>query len=391
MAASRADSTTRPSPLKEIILYFLKLGILGFGGPLAMMAAFQRDLVEKRGWATREQFTRALALIKALPGPTGTQVAIYLGYCRGGRLGGFLAGACLIFPAFVLMILLGSFYASATELAWSRAVLFGMSAAALGVISDSVWRLTGPYRAERAFWVVAVAAAAITWFKPAAEPVVILGAGALGMGLMRFWERGKSMAAAALFPSALVFGSSGLSVPLLAQLSGVMLKAGAFVFGTGLAIVPMLAHDVVERYGWLDDQQFLDALAFGQVTPGPVVITSTFIGFKVAGLLGAVVGTASIFAPAFFNMLTWFPGAEKKLGASPYTRRFVMWAVGAVVGSIAAVTVRLGVAAPPTHALWLWIVLALGSLTVSVFTKVPAWATIPVAGIVAAIVAGLTS
>ncbi|MEW6057741.1 MAG: chromate efflux transporter [Bdellovibrionota bacterium] len=395
----------------EIARYFLKLGFLGFGGPLALMVAFQRDLVGPGRWMSLERFSQALALIKALPGPTATQLAIYLGFIRGGRIGGALAGICLIAPAFFMMVGLAAFYASVESFAWSKPILFGMQAAALGVILDGLWRLAQPLVRERSFWVTTLSAALITLYKPSLEPIAIVGSGLFGVWFLAYQTTRKdkvgklfslgstltaitgsgvsdaqaknlAVAAAATTATATAAAASpGISI-LLGQLAAVGLKAGLFVFGTGLAIVPLLAHDVVEQHKWLTHAQFMDALAFGQITPGPVVITMTFIGYKVAGLAGAIVATISIFAPAFFNILTWFPIAEKKLAGSPYARSFSIFALGAVVGSIFIAVIRLAsnVSHGTTHP-EAWVLAGLAFL-IALKTKVPVWITIPLGGLV---------
>lgn len=368
----------------EIIFYFLKLGFLGFGGPLALMAAYQRDLIERRRWTSPERFAQGLALIKALPGPTATQLSIYMGQIRGGKFGGFLAGFCLILPSFILMVLLAKFYTSIEHLAWSKIVLFGMQSAALGVIAESVWNLARPYKKEIVFWIVALNSAVLTFLKPSSEPLVIIVSGIVGVLVMRGTMPGKKMLQGFFLAPAFATTSIAAAVvhPLW-DLFGVAFKSGAFVFGTGLAIVPLLIHDVVNVHHWLTREQFMDALAFGQITPGPVVITITFIGYKVAGLLGAVLGTIGIFLPAFINILTWFPYAEKKLSKSPYTRAFILWAVAAVVGSIVVALVRLSLSPSQvgTH-LMSW-GLGLAAFLVTLLTSTPVWITIPAGGLLA--------
>jgi len=373
--------------LIEITSYFLRLGFLGFGGPLALMSAFQKDLVHKRKWIDEEHFNRALALIKALPGPAATQLSIYLGRHHGGRLGGFIAGLCIILPAFFMMLGLGAFYETAAELSWTRPILFGMQAAALGVILDSIWRLAKPYKKRNVFWIVAVFAAVVTSFKPSYEPLVILGSGLLGVALARGLPTlPLSGAFFAVAPGAM---SIPMATGIWAQLFGVFFKAGAFVFGTGLAIVPLLAHDVVEKYHWLTNAQFMDALAFGQVTPGPVVITATFVGYKVAGVLGAVWATTCIFAPAFFNMLTWFPWFERHVSKLQAARTFVLWAVAAVVGSIAVAVIKLMIAHPmldafsTTQSHIAFGFLLMIAFALSLWNKFPVWIVIPSAGLLA--------
>lgn len=377
--------STASSHLKEIAAYFLKMGVLGFGGPLALMAAFQRDLVDKRRWLAPEQFARALALIKALPGPTATQVSIYMGFVRGGRIGGLLAGICLIFPSFLMMVGLATFYASIEAFVWSKPLLFGMQAAALGVIAESAWRLSSPYRSTRSFWMVALAAALLTAWRPAIEPIVIVGSGLLGLAILPALEKPKRSAVAHALLPGFALSTGILGSPALGSLLGVCFKAGAFVFGTGLAIVPLLAHDVVETHHWLSQQQFMDALAFGQITPGPVLITATFIGYKVAGVLGAIVATFGVFGPAFFNILTWFPHAERRLGGSARTRQFVMWAIAAVIGSIVVAIGRLASTPPSGGTYVLGAMISALSLALSLLTHAPVWAIIPGGGLITAI------
>lgn len=384
MAATKAKHSKN---YREIFGYFLRLGLLGFGGPMAVMASLRRDLVEQRKWIDHERFDRAFALIKALPGPVATQLAIYMGQARGGRIGGLIAGFMLILPAFLMMIALAAFYTSIESLKWTESVMLGMQATAVGVILESIWKLAQPYRGERAFWIAAIAGAFITVWKPALEPAAIIGAGVLGMMIMRLNPSIVKMILPPMF-------AAGLGVPTITgQLLGVALKAGAFTFGTGLAIVPMLANDVVHDFRWLTERQFLDALAFGQITPGPVVISITFIGYKVAGLWGAVVATAGVFAPAFLNILTWFPIAERKIGKSPYTRQFILWALGAVVGSIAVSLLRLAMNQPATSSSAthiMFAVLALAAFVAALRTKLAVWVIIPAGGIIGALV-GLVS
>jgi chromate transporter len=180
------------------------------------------------------------------------------------------------------------------------------------------------------------------------------------------------------------------SLAALVPLTLVMLKSGAFVFGTGLAIVPLLVHDVVDRHHWLTHHQFMDALALGQVTPGPVVITATFIGYKVAGLLGAVIATICIFAPSFFNMLTWFPWAERKLGGTPHTKGFVLCAVAAVAGAIATTVVRLALAPIDGGSAAVTAAIAVAALVVMLLTRTPVWAIIPLGGALSALWSALS-
>lgn len=393
MTATKENfSSAKTNHYYEIFLYFIRLGVLGFGGPFAVLAALQKELVEKRKWTSSEDFARAVALIKALPGPIATQLAIYLGYVRAGRIGGLLAGVCLIFPAFCMMIGIAAFYNTAEQLTWLHPALFGMQAAAIGMIADSIWRLARPYKTDVYFAGVALVALLLTFWRPSFEPVIIVSAGLLGI----FWTQISSQGSQdpvkrwAIVPPILL--SVGAPVSLLTQLSAISFKAGAFVFGSGLAIIPLLSHDVVDRYHWLTQQQFMDALAFGQITPGPVVITVTFVGYKVAGLAGACVATLGIFAPSFINMLTWFPIAERKLNGSTHTKHFVKFALAAVVGSLVLATIRLTYSTLESSSIesqGKFIGLTLLALLAAQKTKLPVWMIIPLGGILSLAAPGL--
>ena len=377
--------------LKEITAYFLRAGALGFGGPLALIAAFQRDLVEREKWIEQKEFARALALIKALPGPTATQLAIRLGAIRGGKIGGLVAGVCLITPSFFMMVLLGSFYGSFAAAPETKTVLFGVQCAAFGVIAESALRLARPYQKSLRFWIMAILSAAVTLWRPSLEPLVILGAGLFGAFGISLLSRQtlKVVIPAAAFANpgmALTTEVSTISsLPILTKLFAICLKAGTLVFGTGLAIVPLLAHDVVDTHHWLTQPQFMDALAFGQVTPGPVLISASFIGYRVAGLLGALVATLGVFGPAFFNMLTWFPLAERAVGDSPRTRSFVEFAVAAVIGAILVSLTRLGASLYAANPGFSGILIAFAALSLCLLSKLPVWLVIPAGGLAALI------
>lgn len=414
MLNSESPADARPAgTLSEVLRYFLRQGFLGFGGPLALIALFQRELVEERQWISFERFARAIALIKALPGPVSSQLAIYLGRARAGTLGGIVAGLALITPAFFMMIALAAFYTSIESLSWTRPILFGMQAAALGVIADGIWRLARPYKTRGLFWVLALLACAFTCLKPSIEPLVILGFGIAGVFLPKIFSRGSrtvltalciAIATAVLATQFVFFDAHAVtnaapvthdwlaSAPRPIQLIYIFVKAGAFTFGTGLAIIPMLASDVVERFHWLTPHQFMDALAFGQITPGPVIITSTFVGYRVLGFGGAILATTAVFAAAFFNILTWFPIAERKLAGREGTARFVMWAIAAVTGTLVFALARLAASplpagGPQSRALFLAI--AAAAFFAATRTRAPVWAVIPAGGLLAALLAQL--
>lgn len=354
---------------KEVFLYFIRLGCLGFGGPLALIGSMQRDLVETRKWMTLDDFTASFSLIKAMPGPVAFQTAVFLGRQRAGFWGGFLAGFGVVFPAFILMIIFSAFFSSISELAFTKALMLGMQVSALGVILGSLKGLMKNYMKEIFFWVLVAIAGAINYKNPSLEPVVIIGFGIM-LIFLRQMNHGKFM----LSLAPLAFFSEDVK-----NLAAVTFKAGALVFGTGLAIVPMLQHDVVDKYHWLTQSEFLDALAFGQMTPGPVVVTATYIGHKLAGIPGAIVGTICIFAAAFFHMSTWFPHVVGKLRGKKWINDFVFGAVAAVIGPIIVTVLKMGLAIHMTVPLVLLMIIA---FVITLRNSLPLWLLIPLGGVI---------
>jgi chromate transporter len=387
---------TNPSPFFETLIYFLRLGCLGFGGPLALIATMQRDLIEKRGWMSPDAFSRAFALIKAMPGPVAFQTSVFLGRHRAGWKGGFAAAIGLNFPPFVMMVLFGIFYQQWRGLSGSSAFLTGMQAAALGVILASLKGLAYSHRLKPVFWILATVAGIITLLTPALEPLVIVGSGLLTTFLFELRNRGKLppvfsnlKLSIATFPW---FGlaSFDTAVASLSSTSTTYIdliwscfKSGAFVFGSGLAIVPLMEHDFVSRLHWLTHQEFMDALAFGQITPGPVVITATFIGFRALGLPGAAVATIAIFSASFFHMMTWFPRFVDRLSKLIWISAFLTGALGAVVGSIFATAVRLALS---LELKWVSMPIIFFTLASAIYLRLPVWALIPLGGIICLLV-----
>ncbi len=351
--------------LKELAAVFLRLGILGFGGPIAVMGMLEEEACRKRNWVTTEKFHEIYAVCKLLPGPMATQMAIYLGRARAGILGGILAGCLFVLPSFVLVIAFSAIYVELGDRVGSSGILKGMQAGALAVILLSVVQLARPYLKVRSTVFrsvgIALVAAVICWIHPRFEPLIILAFGLIGV-------LGSRTGAERLRPRA-------FALPLV--LFWVFFKAGAFVFGSGLAIVPMLEGDVVERYQWLTHSQFMDGLAIGQVTPGPVVITSTFIGYLTAGVWGACIATFAIFLPCFINVLILLPFTWEKWSKSPRSRKFPEFAIPAVIGCILAVTLKLAVL---TLISWPLLVAFGLALALALKFKPPLWSLIPVAG-----------
>jgi chromate transporter len=315
------------NPVLEVFIYFLRLGITGFGGPLALISIMQEDLVIKRKWISHEEFAHALALIKAMPGALAFMTSVYLGRRRAGYLGGTAAAVGILFPSFALMVLLARFYYLAQQILSIRFFFNGMQAAAIVLMILGLRSLALPYFKISKFWFFFVAGGFIFYLNIVPEPILIIGTGLLGV----LWGSRHRFLAVAATPMDLL-PAAQYSLSNLSELAWVCLKSGAVVFGSGLAIVPLLQRDFVERLGWLTNQEFLDALALGQVTPGPVLITVTFIGFRVAGILGAIVATVSVFLAGFFHMQTWFPSMVEVLRKQKWVNDFLIPALGVICG-----------------------------------------------------------
>ncbi len=357
--------------MKEIVFYFTRLGLTGFGGPLALIAQMQKELVEERKWMAADDFRQALGLIKSMPGPAASQVAVFLGRQRYGFCGGFAAGVCLILPAFFLIILLAEFYDRLIQILWIQSALLGMQIAACALILLAMRTLSLSYLKLKIFWVMgAFAFILLHWFR-ISEPLVIIGLGAIYALSIHLKSKTAKMGFF-LFSLPLVTAVSNLeSRSVLQELFWVCLKAGALVFGTGLAIIPFLEGDFVDRLNWLTHSQFLDAVALGQLTPGPVIITVTFIGYKLAGWSGAIVATVAVFGPAFFHMLTWFPKLVSWMKRQTWISNFTLAVTAAVVASILHAEISI-----VRDYNWVKLAAVLIGAWVSLRFKMPSWATI---------------
>lgn len=358
---------------KEVLFYFFRLGCLGFGGPLAIVSSIQEDLIVRKKWMPQEEFNAVFSLIKAMPGPVAFQTSVFMGRHRAGFWGGLLAGFGIVFPAFTLMVLFSLFFKSLSAFSFTQLIMLGMQVAALGVILGSLKGLVKANMKDFFFWVLVLISGAINYFRPSYEAIFILLFGIL-IVLFKKYQR-KNLLKLKVFSVAPLFFLS----ETIRDLALVCFKAGAFVFGTGLAIVPMLQHDVVTKYHWLTQNEFLDALAFGQMTPGPVVITATYIGHKLGGMPGAIIATLSIFAAAFFHMSTWFPRVVSRLRGKIWINDFVFGAVAAVVGPIIVTVVKMGAGIEFNFFLGF---LALLTFILTVTNKVPLWLLIPAGGLV---------
>jgi chromate transporter len=332
--------------LWQLARYFLKLGTIGFGGPVALIEYMRRDLVERRQWIDEADYMEGLALSQLAPGPLAAQLAIYLGFVHYRVPGATVAGIAFVIPSFLMVIGLGWAYIRYGGLFWVQAVFYAVGAAVIGIIAHSAYKLTRR-SVGRAWllWVIYAAAATVTVITESENVLLFVAAGVL-VWLVKappvlggFRSRLPSLV---LAPVSLGGpGMFGLDWDLLGRILGFFTYAGAFVFGSGLAIVPFLYGGVVKEHRWLTDQQFLDAVAVALITPGPVVITTGFIGFLVAGLAGATVAAAATFLPAYF--LTIVPAPYfKKYGKLPGIAAFVDGVTVAAIGAISGAVVVLG-------------------------------------------------
>jgi chromate transporter len=344
-AAAISSAAPRSYTLWQLIAYFLRLGALGFGGPVALAGYMDRDLVERRQWFTEADYKEGLALAQLAPGPLAAQLAIYLGFVHYSFLGATLVGLAFVLPSFLMVIGLGWAYTHFGGLGWMQAVFYGVSSAVIGIIAVSTWKLStkniGKDKLQCAIFAVA---AAVTIITQSEELWLFLGAGIL-VWLLRappkFIKPSSTLHSSAI-PLLALLGLSNVDWTRLWQITKYFFYAGSFVFGSGLAIVPFLYSGVVKEYGWLTDHQFLDAVAVAMITPGPVVITTGFIGFLVADFWGAVAAALATFLPCY--LFTVLPAPYfKKYGKKPGIVAFVDGVTAAAIGSLAGAVVVIGV------------------------------------------------
>ena len=358
-AAPDDGAETVPSyTLWQLVLYMLRLGTLGFGGPVALVGYMYRDLVEQRGWISDADYKEGMALAQLMPGPLAAQLAIYLGYVHFRLWGATLVGLAFVLPSFVMVVALGVAYKAYGGISWMQAVFYGVGASVIGIIALSAYKLTTKsVGKDRLLWAIYLLSAGMTIVTQSEVIWVFLGAGLLVWAvrgpLKRTGGQLHSMAWAA--PIAAALSLENLDWHKLGQIAAYFTYAGAFVFGSGLAIVPFLYGGVVKEYAWLTDRQFVDAVAVAMITPGPVVITTGFIGFLTSGFWGAVVAAAATFLPCY--LLTVIPAPYfKKHGKHPGVVAFVDGVTAAAVGAIAGAVVVLGqrsIVDLPTAALFL--------------------------------------
>ena len=329
-------------PLPGFVGYFLRLGAIGFGGPIALAGAMQRDLVETRGWVSEADYHEALTFAQLAPGPLAAQLAIYLGYVRAGVLGATLVGVAFILPSFLMVLGLAALYLRYGGLPWMQALFYGVGAAVIGIITRSAFKLAkSTLKSDRLQWGIFLLLAITTAWTGREWVALIVAAGILTWALQaKPWQR--SGVALGLWPGWMLTGLQGpVAVSTLGGIFGFFAKAGLFVFGSGLAIVPFLRGGVVSDHHWLSDRQFLDAVAVAMITPGPVVITVAFIGHLVAGPLGACAAALGVFLPVYLMVILAAP-LFRKHGQNPGLKAAVRGVTAGAVGAIAGSVVVLG-------------------------------------------------
>lgn len=330
----------RPVGLWQLVYYFLHLGAFGFGGPIALAGDMQRDLVP-RGWITQEEYLQGLAFAQMMPGPLAGQLAMWIGFIRYGVIGATLTGIVFVLPPFLIVLVVAILYVAYNGLSIVQALFYGIGPVVIAIVALSAVRLARTtVGRDRAMWVIFAALMLITIFARAEIAILFALGGVVGVLLYAppwKWKSPVRIAPGLLF----VPLSAPITLPLLAELGWFFVIAGAFTFGSGLAIVPFLHQGVVLDHHWLNERQFLDAVAVGIITPGPVVITAAFVGYLVAGIWGSLISAAAVFLPVYLFVL--FIGRFiLKYREHPVLKGFVKGATAAASGAIAGAAVILG-------------------------------------------------
>jgi chromate transporter len=360
------DTETPPQriPIRELVRYYLRLGLLGFGGPVALVGQMEREMIGERKWLTKEEMREGIAVCQSLPGPLAIQVGIWISYIRGGFWGAWAGGWAFILPNFVIVTVLGALYVHWGGLAAVKAIFYGVSPAVIALILHSCYRLTKLGMKDWLEWALAAAAFVITVAVRAEVALLFIACGVIGVLYYGSLFRNRKASTTSWLLAGTPFVAAGAPVgslgAMLGKLFAFFLKAGSLTFGSGLVIVPFLEKGLVQQTGWLTERDFLVAVAMGMISPGPVVITATFVGYLVAGFWGAVVATIGIFLPSFLLILIVAP-ILVRYRANPNVQGFIKGAYAAAIGTILGACVLLGKIAIGD---WLTALVALGSLLV---------------------------
>ena len=391
MAAPASTAPRNGRTLVGLVRYFARLGSWGFGGPIALAGYMHRDLVEGRRWYTEDEYQQGLAVSQTMPGPLAAQLAMWLGYLERGWLGALAVSLPFVVPPFVIVTAIAVLYAEYQGLPTVQHVFFGVAPAVLAIIAIASYRLArATNKRDPVLWGIGAiqAVAVVLTGKEIVWPFLaaaVFGAIYYGGGLPRL-----SRGAGAVTPLPLVAAVKGLawigSGASFASLSLFFLQASAFTFGSGLAIVPFLHTGLVEEHAWLTEQQFVDAVAMGLITPGPVVIMATFAGYLVHGIAGAIVATVAVFVPVYLFVV--LPGPLfRRYENHPRLRGFVKGATAAAAGAIAGAAIVIG---RQTISGWLEVVIGLLALLVLLQprVKVPEPALVALAALAGIVLSG---
>lgn len=394
--------TTQPPRLRSrlgpLIPLFLKLGSIGFGGPQAHIAMMNDELVVRRNWIAADAFAEGMAICEMLPGPASTQMGIYSGYLRGGQLGALVAGICFIAPAWIIVVGLAWGYFRFQGIPQLDALFLGVSPVVVAIIWAFCWKLGRKTLIDWRKAGIAIATFCLTLLTTIPIIVQFLLAGAVGLLFYRppaasLSERTGSMLLPPSLPALpLLLASQPVEVLTLSSVLGAerigefflpltlfFLKVGSFIFGGGLVIIPLLETEVVEQLHWLTTQEFINGVAIGQLSPGPVVLTAAFVGYKVAGVLGALVSAIAIFTPSFAFIMLAAPLLQR-LRRSAGVRAFLQGVTPAVVGAIAAASwplFRTAVFQPTMGASVFAGLVGLAAMVALVRFKRPTWQLVP--------------
>src|SRR5262245_8776380 len=366
------ENTSQRVPIRDLVRYYLRLGLLGFGGPVALVGQMERELVGDKKWLTKEEMREGIAVCQSLRGPLAIQVGIWISYIRGGFWGAWAGGWAFILPNFIIVATLATLYVKFEGLPAVAAIFYGVSPAVIALILHSCYRLTKLGMKDWLEWALAAAAFGITVALQAEVALVFIGCGIVGLlsygSLFRGGTAASTTSMLGVVPLVASAPPGGLGT-ILGKLLTFFLKAGSLTFGSGLVIVPFLEKGLVQQTGWLDQREFLVAVAMGMISPGPVVITATFVGYLVAarfggslldGFWGSLVSTIGIFLPSFLLILIVAP-VLIRYRQNPNVQGFIKGAYAAAIGTILGACVLLGRIAIGD---WLTALIAAASLVV---------------------------
>lgn len=378
-----------PRTLRGLAAYFLKLGGSGFGGPIALVGYMHSDLVEERGWFTEAEYQQGMAVAQTMPGPLAAQLAMWLGYLEAGARGAAAVAIPFVLPPFLIVTAVAVLYAEYQGLGWVQDVFFGVGPAVLAIVAVAAYKLArATNKTDPVLWVIAAVLCAATAISGAEIVWLFVLAGAFGA---MYYGGGLPRRAAGISPAGLLAGVKGFALTgsgaPLGSLALFFAKAGTFTFGSGLAIVPFLHQGLVEDHHWLTEAQFVDAVAMGLISPGPVVIMATFAGYLIFGVAGAVVATCAVFFPTYLFVVA--PGRLiRRYEHHPRVQGFVKGATAAASGAIAGAGVVI--ARQTVHG---WLAVAIGVVALAVLVqrarKVPEPAVVAAAAVAGLLLHGV--